>query len=142
MKRPKRKAIPKSVRMEVCQRQLFLCARCHVRAVHYLPGTETEFDHEPALRLRNIAEDGSDYDPPQNHPGYIDALCEPCHAAKTHGSGATTAGTDAGKIKKERRRLRSKRKYKWAPRKMPKRVVKWPKRKMGRGGRARPSSGR
>ena len=37
------------------------------------------------------------------------ALCKPCHKKKTHGTGATTAGTDIGNIKKMRKRLKGER---------------------------------
>lgn len=52
-------------------------------------------------------------------------LCIPCHAAKTHGTGATTAGTDIGKIKKERKRLKPKLKRSWPSRPVQSRP--WPK---------------
>lgn len=101
--RPKRKYIPLAVKRAVGNRQHWVC-KCGC-------GTEiavgkVHWDHEPALRLRDISPDGSDYIPPQNDPDYLDALCPVAHRAKTSGTGASTAGTDVGKIAKERRRDR------------------------------------
>jgi 5-methylcytosine-specific restriction endonuclease McrA len=106
--RPKRRAIPMRVKRAVCERQLYLCRRCGIVSVHWerqvIP---TNFDHEPALRLRKINRAGTDYIPPQHSVDHIDALCKFCHDKKTRGSGATTAGTDVGKIAKERKRAKA-----------------------------------
>lgn len=88
------------------------------------PRSNTAFDHEPALKLRDVDWEAFEYIPHQHDPAYIDARCTRSHKVKTSGSGATTAGTDIGKIKKERKRGRSKVKWKW-PKARP-----WPKRKM------------
>lgn len=101
--RPKRKYIPLAVKQAVANRQDWLC-KCGCGTS--IASGKVHWDHEPALRLRDIAPDGLDYIPPQNDPDYIDALCPEAHHAKTRGTGATTAGTDIGKIKKERRRSR------------------------------------
>jgi hypothetical protein len=106
MTRPKRRAIPKRVKMIVAVRQAWLCKCGCGLEIGLAVKSGTQWDHEPALRLRDIAPDGKDYIPPQHDPDYIDARCESSHAAKTHGSGATTAGSDIGKIKKERARSR------------------------------------
>lgn len=95
------------------------------------PRTGTKFDHRPPLRLRNVNADWTDYDPPQHSAEHIDAICETEHNRRTYGTGATTAGTDTGYIKKERKRLKAEKpKPKWAPRPMQKATTKWPKRKM------------
>lgn len=106
--RPKRRAIPKRIKRKVCREQAGICAGfgC-IALVSADPRMNTHFDHEPALRLRNVRSDGKDYIPPQHSPHHIDARCPPCHHAKTHGTGATTAGTDTGKIKKERKRAKA-----------------------------------
>lgn len=103
MKRPKRRAIPVRIKIVVLMAQAYKCALCHFRDVN-VRKRGTNFDHEPALRLRDLTEDGSEYVPHQHDPKYLQALCKVCHDIKTRGSGATTAGTDVGKIKKERRR--------------------------------------
>lgn len=86
------------------------------------PSHPTHYDHEPALRLRKINRAGTDYIPPQHSSKHIDARCPASHAVKTHGSGATTAGTDIGKIKKMREHEKcdkpKMRKRQWASRPM------------------------
>lgn len=77
------------------------------KTVSWQTNTDTHMDHEPALRLRDVLPDESDYSPAQHDPAYIDARCPESHHAKTHGTGATTAGSDVGKIKKERARSRA-----------------------------------
>lgn len=104
--RPKRKAIPKSVKATVVRRQGKLCICGCGETVSSEPRTNTHFDHEPALRLRAVNDAGTDYDPPQHSARHIDARCPASHKIKTNGAGATTAGADAGKIKKERKRER------------------------------------
>ena len=106
--RPKRKAIPIAVKRIVIARQdgICKCGCSAVMALHYQE-CHPHFDHEPALRLRAVNGAGTDYEPPQLDPRYIDARCPESHHAKTHGTGATTAGTDIGKIKKERKRSKA-----------------------------------
>ena len=127
--RPARRVIPRAIKRAVVLRQGFICFGKDCSApVHWMPKTRTQFDHNPALRLRDVRPDGRDYAPHQHEPEYIDALCYDCHAAKTRGTGATTAGTDVGKIKKERKRDRvAKPKRVWASRPMPKRSNPWRK---------------
>lgn len=114
--RPKRKAIPVSVKRAVVARQGGLCVCGCGQPVSWKPKSSTHFDHEPALRLRNINADGTDYDPPQHDARHIDVRCPESHHAKTHGTGSTVAGTDTGKIKKERKRAKPKREYRWPSR--------------------------
>lgn len=116
--RPARRAIPIGSKREVAARQGGICECGCDTPIWTGKKCNIEWDHDPALRLRNINADGTDYDPPQHDPDYIVARCEASHDRKTHGTGATTAGTDAGKIKKERRRAKPKKRHKWAARKM------------------------
>lgn len=121
MKRPERKAIPLVIKRAVVRRQKGLCKCGCGQTVSEKPKTNTHFDHEPALRLREINRTRTGYIPHQHDPRYIDARCPGSHRVKTHGAGATTAGTDTGKIKKERKREREagkKKVSKWIPRKM------------------------
>lgn len=128
--RPKRKAIPLRVKKSACLRQGLLCARCQREPIHWLPKRGTTFDHEPALRLRDMRRDGSDYIPPQHSAEHIDALCTACHLKKTHGPGATTAGADTGKIKKERKREKERAGIERPKRKIPSRPFRRSKQKM------------
>lgn len=102
--RPKRRAIPIAIKRQVCARQDGHCTCGCGLAVSEKPKTGTKFDHRPPLRLRNISADGLDYEPHQHSPAHIDALCREAHDRRTFGTGATTAGTDTGLIKKERKR--------------------------------------
>lgn len=126
--RPKRKAIPKWVKRLVVERQNGVCVCGCGQAVSAEVGTNTHFDHEPALALRNVNRRRTDYIPPQFSPSHIDARCPGSHKIKTSGSGATTAGTDIGKIARERKRDRPPRmKRKWPKRKFQKRANPWRK---------------
>jgi hypothetical protein len=104
--RPPRAHMPLAVQRAVVARQNGVCGCGCGQAVSEKPKSNTEFDHMPSIRLREINREGDDYIPPQNDPDYIVARCPASHAAKTRGTGATTAGTDIGNIKKERRRGR------------------------------------
>lgn len=116
--RPKRKAIPVRVKRAVVERQGGICKCGCGQPVSWKPKTNTHFDHEPALRLREL--NNGDYIPGQHSMAHIDAICPESHHAKTHGTGATTAGTDTGKIKKERKRARPpKPKRTWPSRDIP-----------------------
>ena len=137
MSRPKRKAIPVRPRHEIVARQGGVCICGSGLPVSAERDGTTDYDHEPALILRDVNEDGTDYVPPQLDPQYIDArnrTCR-CHKIKTSGSGATTAGTDIGKWKKEQKRARraSKPKRHWPSGRKLKGKTKWPKRPMRRG---------
>lgn len=104
--RPARTHIPIATKRAVFERQDGIC-QCGCKTEIWTGRKcNVEWDHMPALRLRNINRDGTDYDPPQNDPRYLVARCKDSHAIKTRGAGATTAGTDIGAIKKERRRGR------------------------------------
>lgn len=98
--RPKRKNIPRRTKDIVLARQGGICL-CGCGSSDKL-----EFDHVPALRLRDLTPDGKEYIPGQHSASHIVARCKPSHRAKTSGTGATTAGSDIGAIKKERKRSR------------------------------------
>jgi hypothetical protein len=96
--RPKRRNIPKWVKAEVIARQAHRCAVCNVR---FADGDKIEFDHRPAIIMRPINVEGTDYQPPQNDPEFIEPLHAACHLLRTVGRapGAertiTTKGSDA-----------------------------------------------
>lgn len=92
------------VKVSVVMRQKGVCKCGCGQQVSSFPHTGTKFDHRPPLRLRDINKAGTDYEPPQHSVEHLDAICDDEHKRRTHGSGATTAGTDAGNIKKERKR--------------------------------------
>lgn len=69
-----RHIVPPSVRRMVVERQMGCCAACGC-----LLGPEfTEFDHHPPLALREKDCDAND-------PALLQAMCAPCHRAKTSG---------------------------------------------------------
>ncbi len=96
--RPKRKNIPKSVKAAVLVRQGGRCGEC---GVNFTNDDKIEWDHRPAIVMRAINVEGTDYHPPQNDPEYIQALHKLCHLKRTVGRlpGAsrtiTTKGSDA-----------------------------------------------
>jgi len=104
MIRPKRKAIPAAVKRQVLDRQIHHCDECRVI---FIVGDKVEFDHRPALIMRPVNAAGTDYDPPQNDPNFIEAVHKtPCHLKRTVGRqpGAektvTTKGSDVWLKKK------------------------------------------
>ncbi len=123
MNRPRRKAIPKAVKMDVLRCQMLLCAKCWQPML----ADEIEFDHYPALVLRCLNASGTDYEPPQNDPDYIRGLHRACHLQKTTGRAigaartVTSKGSDIGLAAKFRRLERpQKRKAKIPSRPFPK----------------------
>lgn len=117
--RPKRKHIPIAAKREVSTRQGDGCkCGCGRMVRGWTMGTQREvwgtgihWDHEPALRLRDVNRKGTDYIPRQNDPKYLVARCAESHKIKTIGAGTSRkrsmAGTDIGKITKERGRVRA-----------------------------------
>lgn len=101
--RPKRRAIPMRIKRRLIAEQKMCRCGCGLALTVGLP---TQWDHEPSLRLREINSLGTDYIPGQHSSAHIVGRCVMSHKIKTHGTGATTAGTDIGKIKKERKRMR------------------------------------
>jgi hypothetical protein len=110
IERPKRKAIPDRIKLEVVLRQDGRCTHCGERL-----GTlaVTQFDHRPSIINRDVNEDGTDYVPPQLDPEHIEAIHGvPCHRERTVGRGGekrtTVAGSDIH-IRDKTRRLVEKR---------------------------------
>lgn len=95
MKPNRRKTIPWKVKCEAALRALGLTIR------------EVNFDHEPALALREWDERAQDTIPPANDPDFIRILLVADHKAKTFGRGGekrvTTLGSDIHAIAKARR---------------------------------------
>lgn len=93
--RPKRKAIPDKVKLEVVLQQDGKCPICKER-LGDLKGLN--FDHRPAIINREVNEAGTDYIPPQLDPGHLQAVHADCHKSRTFGPGGekriTTAGSD------------------------------------------------
>lgn len=107
MSRPKRrKTIPRLIKAEVFVRQRGRCAcGCGERLLNINVG---QFDHDPALKLRDWDEKVQDTIPPANDPDFIFHKTVTCHRKKTsHPRGPhTSIDSDQHKIAKERRLIR------------------------------------
>jgi len=91
---PIRKKVPVNIALAVALRQLGF-------EMH-----EVELDHDPALGLRNVNADGTDWDPPQHDARYLVWRPKDEHRVKTSGTKATTAGSDVQVIAKGKRLAR------------------------------------
>lgn len=108
--RPKRKAIPDRIKLEVVLHQNGLCPHCGERLGAL---KDLNFDHRPAIINRDVNAAGTDYVPAQLDPEFIQAIhILPCHRERTIGRGGekrtTTAGSDIG-IRDKTKRLVEKR---------------------------------
>lgn len=124
--RPKRKAIPLSVKREVRDRQNHHCAGC---GIIFTTDDKIEYDHRPSIIMRAVNVDGTDYHPPQNDPAFIEALHAHCHLKRTVGRipGAeqtiTIKGSDAwlaAKFRKLEGKNKPRKRQTIAPRGFPK----------------------
>ena len=103
-KRPKRRAPPERLKLEIYLRQNGRCYRTGER----LPSVyHCQFDHEPPLDLRPVNDDGTDYVPAQHDPAYLFAVLPGGHKAKTNGKAVEKkhllrADHDQGRIAKTR----------------------------------------
>jgi hypothetical protein len=96
----KRPAIPTRVKLDVVIRQEGKCRQTGDKL-----GTldNTNFDHRPALWERKFDTVAGDTVPPANDPAFIEACTIAGHKVRTHGNGATTAGSDSHRRAKIRR---------------------------------------
>ena len=88
--RPKRKPIPLKARLEACLLLLKIDPK------------DVQWDHDPPLGLRSINDAGTDYEPPQHDPQYIQPLSAAAHALKTDGDHVPLSG-DKSRISKAKR---------------------------------------
>ncbi|WP_066470287.1 hypothetical protein [Bosea sp. WAO] len=89
-----RKHIPVGAKLHAC---LLLLGYTEEQIPHL------QWDHEPALGLRAIDAETGEMTPAPNDPRFIRPMLPDDHAVKTRGAGATTAGSDVGKMKKLRK---------------------------------------
>ena len=84
--------MPLSVKLEAAIRQLGL------------DPARVDFDHDPALGLREFNEETKTYTPDANDPRFITVRSrDEDHRIKTSGNGATSAGSDIHRIAKSKR---------------------------------------
>lgn len=92
-----RKHIPVGAKLHACL--LLLCyTEEHIPLI--------QWDHEPALGLRAVNAETGEMTPTPNDPRFIRPMLPDDHAVKTRGAVATTAGSDVGKIAKQKRVIR------------------------------------
>jgi hypothetical protein len=84
-----RKDIPLRVKLAVALRML-----------GFVKGQRVDFDHDPALGLRDWDEAAQDFIPPQLDPEFITIRSKPAHDVKTNGNSATSYGSDKHAIAK------------------------------------------
>jgi hypothetical protein len=84
-----RKDIPLRVKLTVALRML-----------GFVKGQRVDFDHDPALGLRDWDDGAQDFIPPQLDPGFIVIRLKPAHDIKTNGTPATSYGSDKHAIAK------------------------------------------
>lgn len=98
--RPARKFIPIGIRLQAC---LYLLGFDPVNE-------KIEWDHDPALGLRAVNADGTDYEPAQLDPRFIRPMRKADHLAKTTGRKgeskfSSNGGGDTSRVAKARRTL-------------------------------------
>lgn len=86
MRRPARKKVPLSSVRIATRNQNGLC---FCGCGEPVANTLITIDHEPALSMRDINDDGTDYRPPQADPGYLRIYLRGHDKNKTFGSGGT-----------------------------------------------------
>jgi hypothetical protein len=96
----KRPSMPCKVKLEVLIRQEGKCAQTGEKLGNI---DNTQFDHRPALWERKFDTVANDTIPPANDPAAIDACTKAGHKFRTHGNGATTAGSDSHRRAKIKR---------------------------------------
>ena len=96
-----RRAVPLAKQLEASKRQIAdLMQKLGMVAVS--EPVELQLDHDPALGLRDVDPVTGEHRPHQHDPRYLVWRPKQTHATKTHGSGATTAGSDVGEMRKTR----------------------------------------
>lgn len=101
MKAEKRREPPLHVKLAAALRQL---VECWI-ALGKVPAdaeVKLEFDHFPALVLRDVDQETGQHIPHQHDPEFLQWLWKVEHDRKTRGNGATTAGSDVGEARKTR----------------------------------------
>lgn len=104
LKGEKRKTPPLGVKLQSALRQLVEAWRALGKIPADVPdeAVKLQFDHFPALGLRDVHPETRKYIPDQHDPEYLQWLYQPTHDIKTRGRGATTKGSDIGEITKTR----------------------------------------
>lgn len=81
--RPKKKAIPNKLKLQIYIAHGGRCARTGEKLGHYL--RDVEYNHTPPVAVRPVNAAGTDYIPPQLDPNYIEPLKPSVHKVETNG---------------------------------------------------------
>lgn len=108
MQAEKRRAPPLHVKLESALRQL-VDAWKDLGRLPRDSEPQLEFDHVPPLALRDVDPETGHHIPHQHDSEHLQWMVKEDHARKTRGSGATTAGSDIGEIRKTRQLVKKRR---------------------------------
>lgn len=125
--RDHRKSIPAGVKVECLMVAL-------AQALGLDSDTRFEFDHSPALCLRDFDPETGRFTPDQNDPAFIVVRTPEDHHVKTFGTKATTYGSDIFERAKNRRLTRDQEDFRRRmlakePGQQREKSTRWPKRK-------------
>lgn len=96
-----RRAVPLSKQVEASKRQIAELMK-RLGMVEVSEPVELELDHDPALGLRDVDPATGEHIPHQHDDRFLVWRPKAPHAVKTRGTGATTAGSDVGEMRKTR----------------------------------------
>nr|USU32970.1 hypothetical protein NG677_04505 [Methylobacterium sp. OTU13CASTA1] len=104
-----RRAPPLGVQLEAAKRQIigFMQALGMIPADVDPASVKLECDHDPALGLRDIDPLTRQHVPHQHDAQHLVFRPDTRHAVKTRGTGATTAGSDVGEMRKTRQLVKA-----------------------------------
>lgn len=99
-----RRTPPVGKQLAAAKRQIAeLMKRCGMVPVEMpVEDVSLDLDHDPALGLRDVCPKTGQHIPHQHDSRYLVFRPVANHAVKTRGSGATTAGSDIGEMRKTR----------------------------------------
>lgn len=93
---PKRRQPPQGAKLNACLLMLGF-------TMEQITSGQIEWDHIPALAMREVDDEADEWVPHQHDPRYLTPLLRGEHKVKTNGTKATTAGSDKHMIAKTRR---------------------------------------
>jgi hypothetical protein len=116
-RRPRRKHIPLQVKVDAL-----------LIILGFDPKEPIDWNHNPALGLREYDPETGLYTPDELDPRYLEPMRRADHLVRTNGTKATTAGSDKHRIAKVRHlrgETRAKPKRRWPKRPFPSRANPW-----------------
>jgi hypothetical protein len=101
-----RRPVPLAKQVEASKRQIADLMR-RLGMVEVPEPVELELDHDPALGLRDVDPATGQHIPHQHDDRFLVWRPKQTHAGKTRGTGATTAGSDVGEMRKTRQLVKA-----------------------------------